>query len=181
MWMTDRQLRDEATTLYLAGHETTALAVTWIWCLLSQHPHVEEKLAAEWQRVLAGSPPTVEQLTSLPYTAAVIAESMRLFASVYVIGREAMTDLDLCGYGVKRGYTVLMSQWVNHRDPKIFPFAGRVPSRTLGRRAAGKAHSQIYVFFLRRWSAHLRGGGFRADGDSGSFLPLWGSSDTGSR
>jgi cytochrome P450 len=119
--MTDRQLRDEAMTLYLAGHETTALTLTWTWYLLSQHPHVEEKLVSEWQEVLAGSTPTVEQLPRLPYTAAVIAESMRLFPPVYVIGREATADLELGGYRVKRGYTVLMSQWVNHRDPKYFP------------------------------------------------------------
>jgi cytochrome P450 len=119
--MTDRQLRDEAMTLYLAGHETTALALTWTWYLLSQHPYVEEKLVSEWQHVLAGRPPTVKQLNSLPYTAAVIAESMRLFPPVYVIGREATMDLELGGYRVKRGYTVLMSQWVSHRDPKYFP------------------------------------------------------------
>jgi cytochrome P450 len=119
--MTDRQLRDEAMTLYLAGHETTALTLTWTWYLLSQHPHVEEKLISEWQHVLAGSAPTVKHLPRLPYTAAVIAESMRLFPPVYVIGREATMDLELGGYRVKRGYTVLMSQWVNHRDPKYFP------------------------------------------------------------
>jgi cytochrome P450 len=119
--MTNRQLRDEAMTLYLAGHETTALTLTWTWYLLSQHPHVEEKVVSEWQSVLAGAPPTVEQLASLPYTAAVIAESMRLFPPVYVIGREATVDLELGGYRMKRGYTVLMSQWVSHRDPKYFP------------------------------------------------------------
>ena len=119
--MTDRQLRDEAMTIYLAGHETTALTLTWTWYLLSQHRHVEEKLIAEWQDVLAGSAPTVKHLPRLPYTAAVIAESMRLFPPVYVIGREATVDLELGGYRVKRGYTVLMSQWVNHRDPEYFP------------------------------------------------------------
>lgn len=119
--MTDQQLRDEAMTLYLAGHETTALALTWTWYLLSQHRQVEEKLVSECQHALAGSTPTVKQLPHLPYTAAVIAESMRLFPPVYVIGREAITDLELGGYRVRRGYTVLMSQWVNHRDPNYFP------------------------------------------------------------
>jgi cytochrome P450 len=119
--MTDRQLRDEAMTLYLAGHETTALTLTWTWYLLSQHRQVEQKLLTEWEHVLAGSTPTVKQLPRLSYTAAVIAESMRLFPPVYVIGREATVDLELGGYRVKRGYTVLMSQWVNHRDPKYFP------------------------------------------------------------
>jgi cytochrome P450 len=119
--MSDRQLRDEAMTLYLAGHETTALTLTWSWYLLSQHRHVEDKLVSEWQHVLAGRTPTAKDLQHLPYTAAVIAESMRLFPPVYVIGREATADLELGGYHVKRGYTVLMSQWVNHRDPKYFP------------------------------------------------------------
>jgi len=119
--MSDRQLRDEAMTLYLAGHETTALTLAWTWYLLSQHPHVEDRLLLEWQRVLRGATPTTTHLPKLTYTSAVIAESMRLFPPVYVIGREATSDLELGGYHVKRGYTVLMSQWVNHRDPKYFP------------------------------------------------------------
>ena len=119
--MTDTQLRDEAMTLYLAGHETTALTLTWTWYLLSQHPRVERQLVSEWRDVLGGATPTREHLPRLPYTTAVIAESMRLFPPVYVIGREAITDLELGGYRVKQGYTVLMSQWVSHRDPRYFP------------------------------------------------------------
>ena len=119
--MSDLQLRDEAMTLYLAGHETTALTLAWSWYLLSQNPNVENKLVSEWQHVLTGATPAADQLHRLPYTAAVIAESMRLYPPVYVIGREATDDLELGGYRVKRGYTVLMSQWVNHRDPKYFP------------------------------------------------------------
>jgi len=119
--MSDRQLRDEAMTLYLAGHETTALTLAWTWYLLSQHPRVEAKLASEWARVLSGRAPGAEDLATLTYTGAVIAESMRLYPPVYALGREATTDLELGGYRVKRGYTVLMSQWVNHRDPKYFP------------------------------------------------------------
>ena len=119
--MTDRQLRDEAMTLYLAGHETTALTLTWSWYLLSQHPRVDGKLAAEWQRVLAGRAPTPDDLPNLPYTDAVLTEAMRVFPPVYLLGREATTDLELGGYRVKKGYTVFMSQWVNHRDPRYFP------------------------------------------------------------
>jgi cytochrome P450 len=119
--MSDRELRDEAMTLYLASHETTALTLTWSWYLLSQHKRVEDKLVSEWQSVLAGKIPSADDVPRIPYTSAVIAESMRLFPPVYVVGREATTDLELGGYRVKRGYTVLMSQWVNHRDPEYFP------------------------------------------------------------
>jgi len=119
--MNDQELRDEAMTLYLASHETTALTLTWSWYLLSQHKRVEDKLVSEWQRVLAGKMPSADDVARLPYTSSVIAESMRLFPPVYVVGREATTDLELGGYRVKRGYTVLMSQWVNHRDPEYFP------------------------------------------------------------
>jgi cytochrome P450 len=119
--MTADQLRDEAMTLYLAGHETTAITLTWSWFLLARHPHVEEKLAAEWRAVLGGRTPTADDLGKLPYTDAVITESMRVYPPVYLIGREATTDLELGGYRVKKGCTVFMSQWVSHRDPRYFP------------------------------------------------------------
>ncbi len=118
--MSDQELRDETMTLFLAGYETTALTLAWTWYLLARHKRVEEKLATEWQSVLSGRTPSAEDITNLPYTAAVIAESMRLFPPAYIIGREATTDLELGGYHVKPGYSVLMSQWVSHRDPKYF-------------------------------------------------------------
>ncbi len=119
--MNDRELRDEAMTLYLASHETTALTLTWTWVLLSRHSRVEAKLVSEWRDVLAGKIPSADDIPRLPYTNAVITESMRLLPAVYLLGREATTDLELGGYRVKRGYTVMMSQWVNHRDPEYFP------------------------------------------------------------
>ena len=119
--MTDRQLRDEAMTLYLAGHETTALTLTWSWYLLAKHPAAEEKLVEEWTRVLGGRSPTPDDLPNLPYTDAVITEAMRVYPPVYLIGREATCDLELGGYRVKKGTTVFMSQWVSHRDPRYFP------------------------------------------------------------
>jgi cytochrome P450 len=119
--MTDRQLRDEAMTLYLAGHETTALTLSWSWYLLAQHPEAEAKLVAEWRAVLGGRTPTPDDLPHLPYTDAVITEAMRVYPPVYLIGREATRDLELGGYRVKKGYTVFMSQWVSHRDPRYFP------------------------------------------------------------
>ena len=119
--MTDRQLRDEAMTLYLAGHETTALTLSWSWLLLAQHPHVEDKLVAEWKRMLGGRTPTPDDLPNLPYTDAVITEAMRVYPPVYLIGREATSDLELGGYRVKRGTTVFMCQWASHRDLRYFP------------------------------------------------------------
>ena len=119
--MSPRQLRDEAMTLYVSAHETTSLAIAWTWYLISQNPQVEEKLVTEWRRVLGGRPPTAEDLSALPYTAAVITESMRIYPPVPLIGREATTDLKLGGYRVKRGYTVFMCPWVSHRDRKYFP------------------------------------------------------------
>jgi cytochrome P450 len=118
--MTESQLRDEAMTLYLAGHETTALTLTWSWYLIATHPAVEAKLVEEWSRVLGGRSPTPEDLPNLPYTDAVLTEAMRVYPPVYLIGREATTELALGGYRVKRGYTVFMSQWVSHRDPRYF-------------------------------------------------------------
>lgn len=145
--MTAGQLRDEAMTLYLAGHETTALALTWSWYLLSQNPDAERKLVEEWRRVLNGRTARAADLPALPYTAAVISESMRLYPPVYVIGREATTDLELGGYRVKRGYTVLMSQWVSHRDPRYFPEPERfLPERWLDGLAARLPKFAYYPF-----------------------------------
>ncbi|MBA4188568.1 MAG: cytochrome P450 [Planctomycetaceae bacterium] len=118
--MTEAQLRDEAMTLYLAGHETTALTLTWSWYLLAKHPEAERKLVEEWSRVLGGRSPTPDDLPNLPYTDAVLTESMRVYPAVYLIGREATKDLELGGYRVRKGYTVFMSQWVMHRDPRYF-------------------------------------------------------------
>jgi cytochrome P450 len=118
--MTATQLREEAMTLYLAGHETTALTLSWSWYLLSQHPAAEAKLVEEWHRVLDGRSPTPDDLHHLPYTDAVLAEAMRVYPPVYLIGREATCDLELGGHRVRKGTTIFMSQWVSHRDPRYF-------------------------------------------------------------
>lgn len=118
--MTDEQLRDEAMTIYLAGHETTALTLSWTWYAIAQHPRVEEQLAAEWSAVLDGRSPTAEDLPRLSYTHHVITEAMRLYPPVYLVGREAVTDRELGGYRVRRGTTVFLSQWVTHRDGRFY-------------------------------------------------------------
>jgi len=118
--MTDLQLRDEAITIFLAGHETTANALTYTWYLLAQHPEVEAKLHAEIA-ALDGRLPTVDDLPRLKYTEMVFAESMRLYPPAWAIGRRALQDYQVGPYCVPAGSVVLMSQWVMHRDERYFP------------------------------------------------------------
>lgn len=118
--MTDQQLRDEAMTLFLAGHETTALALSWGWYLLAQHAEVVEKLQSELRQVLGGRTPTTADLPNLPYTDAIVQEAMRLYPPAYAIGRQAIQACTIGGYPVPAGGTILMSQWVVHRDPRFF-------------------------------------------------------------
>jgi cytochrome P450 len=118
--MTNQQVRDEAMTLFLAGHETTANALTWTWFLLSQHPDVEAKLLEELKTVLSGQAPTVTDLPRLRYTERVVLEAMRLYPPVWGISRAALQDCELGGYPISAGTTVFLSQSVIHRDPRFF-------------------------------------------------------------
>jgi cytochrome P450 len=118
--MTDRQVRDEAMTLFLAGHETTALALSWAWYLLALHPAADARLAAEVRSVVGDRDPTVDDCARLKYAEMVALETMRLYPPAYVIGREALVDCAIAGYRIPRGTTVLMSQWVVQRDPQYF-------------------------------------------------------------
>lgn len=119
--MTDRQLRDEAMTLFLAGHETTALALTWTWYLLAEHPRVEEKLLDELKAVLNGRAPTVEDVPKLRYTEAVLKEALRLYPPAFGMGRQAIEDCEIGGWFVPQGRQVFMNQWLTHRDERFFP------------------------------------------------------------
>ncbi len=119
--MTDKQVRDEAMTIFLAGHETTANALAWTWYLLSQNPAVETKLHAELDAVLLNRLPTFHDLPRLPYTEMVLAESMRLFPPAWVIGRRALADQPLGPYTIRAGSIVICSQYVTHRNPLYFP------------------------------------------------------------
>ena len=118
--MTDRQLRDEAMTIFLAGHETTANALSWTWLLLAQNPAAEAKLHAELEAVLAGRAPTLEDLANLRYTGQVITESMRLYPPAWGMARLAIEDAEIGGYPIPKGCGVSLSQWVIHRDPRWF-------------------------------------------------------------
>lgn len=118
--MSDQQLRDEIATLMLAGHETTANTLSWTWMLLAQHPEAEAKLHAELEQVLAGRSPTVEDMQKLPYTNAVIKESMRVYPPVPLLGREATEDVVIGDYLIPKNTVVIISQWVMHHSPKYF-------------------------------------------------------------
>jgi cytochrome P450 len=120
--MTDEQVRDEVMTLFLAGHETTANALTWTWYLLSEHEEEEARLHAEIDEVLADcSRPTVEDVERLRYTEMVLSESMRLYPPAWAIGRLATKETEIGGYTIATGALVLLSQYVMHRDSRYYP------------------------------------------------------------
>lgn len=118
--MTTQQLRDEALTLFLAGHETTASSLSWTWWLLTQNPQVEEKLHTELDSVLNGRTPTLEDLPRLTYTSHVLSESMRLYPPAWAIARLAIADHELAGYPVPKGTGIAAVPWVVHRDPRWY-------------------------------------------------------------
>jgi cytochrome P450 len=131
--MSDEQVRDEAMTLVLAGHETTAMAMSWTWMLLARNPQVAEWLHEELDTVLGGRAPTFEDLGSLPRTHAVIAESMRMYPPAWSMGRRVLEDLTLGEWLVPRGAMVLSSQYALQRSPRWWdsPLAFQ-PQRWIG-------------------------------------------------
>lgn len=118
--MTDQQVRDEVMNFLIAGHETTANALSWTWYLLSQHPDVEIQLHQELDRVLAGRSPTLADMAALPFTENVIRESLRLYPPLWMIWRRAINDYELNGYVAPAGSIIIISQHVTHRDARHF-------------------------------------------------------------
>ena len=119
--MTDLQLRDEAMTIFLAGHETTANAMTWTWYLLSQDPEIEAKLHREIDEVLEGRLPTADDVSRLRYTEMVFAESMRMYPPAWAMGRQVLSDYEIDGYVAPAGSIILMSPWVMHHNARYYP------------------------------------------------------------
>ena len=118
--MSDAQLRDEVMTLFLAGHETTALALSWSWYLLALNPEAEKKFHAELDEVLGGRTPTVADMPSLKYTEMIAKEAMRLYPPAYAVGREAVEATEIGGFRVPKGTQLFAFQWVTHRDARYF-------------------------------------------------------------
>ncbi|KJE21453.1 cytochrome P450 [Frankia torreyi] len=130
--MDDTQVRDEALTLLLAGHETTANALSWTFHLLGADPQAERALQAELDTVLGGRPPTIDDLPRLEYTQAVLQEAMRLYPPVWAMGRHLTEDREVGGHLLPAGSTLLFSQWVVHRDERWWPDPDRFdPTRWL--------------------------------------------------
>jgi len=119
--MTDQQVRDEALTLFLAGHETTANALTWTWYLLSQNPECERRLHQEVDAVLDGRPATAADLPALRYTEKVFSEAMRLYPPAWAIGRMSIGPFELRGLKIGAGSILIASPYVTQRDPRWFP------------------------------------------------------------
>ena len=119
--MSERQVRDEVMTLLLAGHETTALALTWAFLLLDRNPEARGRLEAELAAVLGREPASPEDVPALPYSQAIVSETLRLYPPAYVTGREAVRDTTIGGTHIPKGHIVLISMYTTHRDERFFP------------------------------------------------------------
>lgn len=117
--MTDKQIRDEALTLFLTAFDTTSNALNWTWYLLSQNPEAEEELHNELDTVLNGRIPTAEDIAQLKYTRMVFGESMRMFPPSWVLAREALNDFSIDKYIIPGGTLILMSPYLIHHDPRF--------------------------------------------------------------
>jgi cytochrome P450 len=147
MGWSEQDLRDQVVTVFLAGYETMAIALTWTWYLLSENPEVRERMYAEVDAVLGGRLPTYDDLPRLKYTEMVLAESMRLYPPAWAMGREALQDFDLGPYRMPKGTTVLMSQFVTQRDARYFPDPLRFdPERHTPEAKAKRARFSYFPF-----------------------------------
>jgi cytochrome P450 len=145
--MDDRQLRDEVITMYLAGHETTALALTWTWHLLGENPAAYDRLERELAAVLGGRVPTTADLPHLRYTRMVLEESMRLYSPTWTIARDVREDDEIDGYRIPAGSVVMLSQYVTHRRPDLWPDPERFDPERFAPEAVKQRHRFAYFPF----------------------------------
>ncbi|HTB89265.1 MAG TPA: cytochrome P450 [Steroidobacteraceae bacterium] len=145
--MSAQEVRDHVITIFLAGHETTAMAMTWTWFLLSQHPYEEAKLHAELDSVLGGRVPTHEDLSKLIYTRMVVEESMRIYPPVHTIGREAIGADTLAGRLIPKGSTILIAPWLLHRHVKLWENPGRFDPERFSPKASAARPRFSYLPF----------------------------------
>ena len=119
--LTDEQVRDEVTTIFLAGYETVANALAWTWLLLAQNPEAEAKMHRELDEVLGGRAPTLADLPQLRYTEMVLSESMRLYPPAWAMGRQSTAVVELGPYRLPKGTYFFFSQYIMQRTPEYFP------------------------------------------------------------
>ena len=134
------EVRDEVITIFMAGHETTAVTMTWIWYLLSQRPVEEARLHAELDAVLGGRMPTADDVPNLPYTRMIIEEAMRIYPPAPGIStRVALMDDEICGVKVRKGTQVAIAPWVLHRHRTLWDNPERFdPERFNVQRSVGR-------------------------------------------
>jgi len=180
--MTDRQVRDEALTLFLTAFDTVSLSLTWVWYALARHSEVEAALWAELDRALGARPPIVEDLGNLPYTRMVLSETLRLYPPIYAIAREAVASFSVGGCTVPAGTLILMSPYVMQRDPRYYadperfdplrwdPATGKKPPRfsyfpfgggprgCIGQAYALQEASLVIATLAQRWRLRLAPG-----------------------
>jgi cytochrome P450 len=143
----DENLRDEMVTMLLAGHDTTALTLTYTWYLLSEHPEVESRLHDELVSLLGGERPTFADVRGMEYTEAVLNEAMRLYPPVYTIFREPQVDVRLGGYRIPAGSAVMLPQWAVHRSERYWDSPLEFdPDRWLDERADDRPRFAFFPF-----------------------------------
>jgi cytochrome P450 len=145
--MSDKQIRDEVMTLFLAGHETTANLLAWCCYLLSKNPIVTRKLTHEIDTVLAGRRPTFEDIASLKYTRMVIDETLRLYPPAWIIGRTALGEDAIGGYRVPAKSLIAMPPWVVHRHPRYWPNPEGFDPERFTPEASASRHKYAYIPF----------------------------------
>lgn len=145
--LSDEELRDQVLTLFLAGFETVANALSWTWLLLAQNQEAQSRLHAELDAVLGGRLPTLEDMPRLGYTAMVLSESMRLYPPAWAMGREVLEDVWIGPYRLRKGTSVFFSQYLVQRDPRWFPDPERfIPERFTADAKAGRPRFAYFPF-----------------------------------
>ena len=145
--ITMQEVRNQVVTIFMAGHETTALALTWTWYLLSQHPAAQAKLHAELAAVLGGRTPRHEDLGKLRYTRMVLEESMRLYPPAHTLSRAALDDDEVLGRRIPARAQILIVPWLLHRNPKLWDRPGEFDPERFAPERAGSRHRFAYIPF----------------------------------
>jgi cytochrome P450 len=145
--LSETDLRDEVVTLFFAGFETTARSLTWGWYLLAKHPDVQNRLAAEADRVLQGRAPTIDDLFQLNYTRQVVDEVLRLYPPTALLARQNVEADEIGGYVIPPGSMVILVPYLVHREPQLWPDPERFDPDRFARAAAEARPKQAYIPF----------------------------------